>query len=127
VGKINGIFAPPPYARIEFPAQPVGIPCHHWSAGVCAATSIAHKGIAVGVKAIVATALEVKTQPQLLTRIKQSFRRGLARTQYTPLLPAEVSPPIHLNREIMETYRAAMEAYYYDPASPAPYAQMLSR
>jgi hypothetical protein len=91
VGDVSWVV---PYTRIEFPAQPVGIPFHHWSAGVCAATSIAHKGIAVGVKAIVTTALEVMTQPQLLTRIKQSFRRGLARTQYTPLLPTEVSPRI---------------------------------
>jgi aminobenzoyl-glutamate utilization protein B len=113
-----------PYARIEFPAQPVGIPFHHWSAGVCAATSIAHKGIAVGVKAIVATALDVMTQPRLLTRVKQSFRRELAKTQYTPLLPADASPPIHLNREVMEKYRAAMERYYYDPSSPTPYAEM---
>jgi hypothetical protein len=42
VGDVSWVV---PYARIEFPAQPVGIPFHHWSAGVCAATSIAHKGI----------------------------------------------------------------------------------
>jgi aminobenzoyl-glutamate utilization protein B len=113
-----------PYVRIDFPAQPVGIPFHHWSAGVCAATSIAHKGIAVGVKTIVATALEVMTQPRLLTRIKQSFRREIAKTQYAPLLPADVSPPIHLNRDIMEKYRSAMEQYYYDPSSPTPYVKM---
>ncbi|MEE9534310.1 MAG: peptidase dimerization domain-containing protein, partial [Acidimicrobiia bacterium] len=123
VGDVSWVV---PYARIDFPAQPVGVPFHHWSAGVCAATSIAHKGIAVGVKAIVATALDVMTQPQLLTRVKQSFRRELAKTPYTPLLPADVSPPIHLNRDIMATYRSAMEPYYYDPSSPEPYAEMFS-
>ena len=115
-----------PYVRIDFPAQPIGIPFHHWSAGVCAATSIAHKGIAAGVKAIGATALDVMTQPRLLTRVKQSFRREVSKTQYTPLLPAEVSPPIHLNREIMEKYRPAMERYYYDPSSSTSYLELFA-
>ncbi len=113
-----------PYVRIDYPGQPIGIPFHHWSAGVCAGTTIAHKGIAAGVKAIVSTALDVMTQPQLLTRIKQAFRREIGHTTYIPLLPPEVSPPIHLNREIMEKYRPHMEKYYYDPTSNRSYAKM---
>ncbi|RMF87013.1 MAG: amidohydrolase [Nitrospinota bacterium] len=124
VGDVSWVV---PYVRIDFPAQPIGIPFHHWSAGVCAATSIAHKGIAAGVKAIAATALEVMTQPRLLTRVKQSFRRELGKTRYTPLLPPEVSPPVHLNREIMEKYRPAMQRYYYDPSSSESYLEMFQR
>ncbi len=114
-----------PYARIDFPAQPVEIPFHHWSAGVCAATSIAHKGIAAGVKAIAATALDLLTQPKLLTQVKESFRRELAEagTKYSPLLPKDTRPPVHLNREIMEKYRPAMEKYYYDPRSARSYLE----
>jgi aminobenzoyl-glutamate utilization protein B len=114
-----------PYARIDFPAQPLGIPFHHWSAGVCAATSIAHKGIAAGVKAIAATALDLLTQPKLLAQVKESFRREMAEAgvKYAPLLPRQTRPPIHLNREIMEKYRPAMEKYYYDPQSKRSYLE----
>ncbi|MBI4640396.1 MAG: amidohydrolase [Candidatus Tectomicrobia bacterium] len=112
-----------PYARIDFPTQPAGIPFHHWSAGVCVATSMAHKGIAAGSKAIAATALDVLTQPQLLARVKQSFKRETAKTKYVPLLPKDTPPPIHLNKDIMEKYRPEMEKYYYDPQSKRSYLE----
>jgi aminobenzoyl-glutamate utilization protein B len=44
---------------------------------------------------------------------------------YRPLLRPGDTPPIELNREILERYRPAMRRYYYDPRRYRTYLEQL--
>lgn len=101
-----------PMARVWFPGNVPHIPFHHWSAGAALATSIAHKGGLAGAKAMATSALDFFLDPALVDAAKESFRREIGDTAYRPLLPEDARPSPALNAEIMERYRARMEAHY---------------
>jgi aminobenzoyl-glutamate utilization protein B len=101
-----------PTGLITFPSNVPGVSYHHWSAGVSLATSVAHKGAVAGAKAMAATAIDLLTEPQLVTRAKETFKSEIGDTEYRPLLPPEQKPPLELNRDLMERYRPAMREYY---------------
>jgi aminobenzoyl-glutamate utilization protein B len=101
-----------PMGRLWFPANIPNAPAHHWSAGAALATSIAHRGNEAGTKVIALTALDFLADPELVLAAKESFREEVGETVYAPLLPADSKPPIHLNAELMERHRPAMEPHY---------------
>lgn len=101
-----------PMGRLWFPANVPYLPFHHWSAGAPLATSIAHKGGLAGTKALAMSVIEYFQTPALVEETKDSFKRELAGTVYKPLLPDGQRAPAHLNAEIMERYRPAMEKHY---------------
>ena len=101
-----------PTGLITFPSNVPGVSYHHWSAGVSLATSVAHKGAVAGAKAMAATAIDLLTEPELVTRAKETFKSEIGDTEYRPLLPPEQKPPLELNRDLMERYRPAMREYY---------------
>lgn len=103
-----------PHARIIFPANISGTEAHHWSAGIAAATSIAHKGEVTGAKVLTGSMIDLMTQPEQLVKAKEWFDKGLAEAGivYTPLLPPETKPPWKLNLEEMEKYRDQLKKFY---------------
>jgi aminobenzoyl-glutamate utilization protein B len=101
-----------PTGLITFPSNIPGVSYHHWSAGVALATSIAHKGAVVGAKAMAATAIDLLMDPSLVAKAKQTFKEEIGGVEYKPLLPPDQRPPLELNRDLMERYRAAMREHY---------------
>lgn len=101
-----------PTGLITFPSNIPGVSYHHWSAGVSLATSIAHKGAVAGAKAMAASAVDLFMDPTLVTKAKETFKEEIGDTVYQPLLPPDQKPPLELNRDIMERYRAKMREHY---------------
>ena len=99
---------------------------HHWSSAVAMATPIAHKGAVVGAKVMALTALDFLLEPSLVDEAWNYFRDVQGKeTQYVSLIRDEDTPAIHLNEEIMETYREEMKQYYYDPDKYDTYLEQL--
>lgn len=101
-----------PTGRVTFPSNVPGIAAHHWAAGVAPATSLAHKGAVAGAKALAASAVDFFANPALVDEAKATFKKEIGNVQYKSFLPPDQKPPIHLNKEIMERYRPALEKFY---------------
>jgi aminobenzoyl-glutamate utilization protein B len=79
------------------------------------ATPIAHKGVNAGAKAQAMTLLEFMLRPELVQGAKDYFVNVQTKNhKYTPLIRPQDQPAIHLNKGIMDRYRAEMKKYYFD-------------
>jgi aminobenzoyl-glutamate utilization protein B len=76
------------------------------------ATSIAHKGEVVGAKVLAGSMVDLLTNPDVLAKAKETFKKEVAGATYKPLLPADQKPPLTLNVEEMAKYREAMKPFY---------------
>jgi aminobenzoyl-glutamate utilization protein B len=105
-----------PSAGLNFPASVPGISYHNWQAAVTPTSSIAHKGMAAGAKVLAGTILDFLTKPELVREARAAFEKTTAEMKYFPVLPADAAPPLDLNRETMERYRAEMRRFYLSTA-----------
>ncbi len=112
---------------MRFPSNIPGLQGHHWSNAIAMATPIAHKGVTAGAKVLARTALELFATPALVDSAWAYFNTVQSEDAppYTSFLSEEDPPPIHLNREIMDRYRPALKAYYYDPTKYDTYLEQL--
>src|SRR5262245_13628172 len=101
-----------PMVKVYFPGNIPNIAFHHWAAGVSLATSIAHKGAVAGAKAMAAAVIECLQNPALVDEAKRSFKEELGGIEYRPLLPPDQKPPLALNRDMMERFRAPLARHY---------------
>jgi aminobenzoyl-glutamate utilization protein B len=101
-----------PTGTVRFPVVVPGVQAHHWTAGITPAMSIAHKGAVVGAKVLAASVLDLLISPDLLAAAKKQFDEDTKDTKYFSLLPPDAKPPVDLNKEIMEKYRAEMRKFY---------------
>lgn len=101
-----------PHGRISFPSNVDGTTGHHWSAAIVPATSIAHKGEIAGAKVLAASVIDMLTSPDRVAKAKKLHEEDIGGA-YTTLLPADAKPPLELNQEEMQKYRALMEPYYF--------------
>jgi aminobenzoyl-glutamate utilization protein B len=99
-------------AKFYFPSNVPNINSHHWGAGVVLAHSIAHKGAVAGAKAFAAAVTDCFAKPELVAQAKSTFKEELGGVEYKPMLPADQTPPVELNRAIMEKFRPAMAKHY---------------
>ena len=115
-----------PTITLRYPANIPNLPGHNWSSAIAMATPIAHKGIVAGAKVQALNLFELMTDEALLEEAWTYFRDVQNKDeQYTSLLRAEDTPAIHLNSEIMETYREQMKQFYYDPEKYDTYLEQL--
>ena len=103
-----------PMGRVWFPGNIPNVTFHHWSAGAALTTSIAHKGALVGAKALAASALDFFTSTGAIEEAWRTFGAEIDGTEYRSLLPATQTPPVELNRALMERYRPLMEPHYLE-------------
>jgi aminobenzoyl-glutamate utilization protein B len=101
-----------PSAVLYFPASVPGISYHNWQAAVTPTSSIAHKGMVAGSKALAATILDFLTKPELISQARAEFGKATTEMKYFDVLPADAKPPLDLNKETMERYRAEMSKFY---------------
>lgn len=116
-----------PYVRLSIPAQVTGaLAGHHWSAGIAPATPMAHKGMTAAAKVIVATALELMTDPPTVSAIKADFQAQLARyPKWKSMIPPDAVPPIELNTAEMAKYREQLAPFEYNPDGKQTYLEFL--
>ncbi len=98
-----------PTATLRFPGTAPGAISHHWSSVASNYGSAAWKGLNTGAKVMAATALDLLTKPDLLKSIREEFDAYSKDHPYKSFLPEDASPPLDLNRELMDKFRAEME------------------
>jgi aminobenzoyl-glutamate utilization protein B len=115
-----------PTVVLYYPANVEGLPGHHWSSAMAMATPLAHKGSVAGAKAQAMTLLDLLLRPALVDSARSYFRDVQTRTvKYQPLLRPEDEPHVELNRDILDRYRPAMRAWYYDARKYPTYLDQL--
>ncbi|MBL6904309.1 MAG: amidohydrolase [Pseudomonadales bacterium] len=115
-----------PTITIRYPANVPNTIGHHVTAAMAMATPIAHKGAVTGAKAVAMTVLDLLTDDELMAASHDYYNNvQLAEQAYDPVLTAEDTPAIHLNKEIMDQMRPVMEQYYYDPEQYDSYLDQL--
>ncbi len=104
-----------PTVSLSYPANFQAGPGHNWANAIPMATPIAHKGVNYGARAQAMTLLEFMLRPELVSQAKDYYTNVQTKTKkYTPLIRSGDLPAIHLNKGIMDRYRADMKKYYFD-------------
>ena len=115
-----------PTIRLRYAGNIPGRAGHHWSSGIAMATPIAHKGANYAARVIAMTAIDLLANPE---RVEEAWRYHREVTtkdhQWKSLIPQGTDPPIFLNAEKMERYRARLEELRYDPARFDTYLEQL--
>jgi aminobenzoyl-glutamate utilization protein B len=101
-----------PSAVLYFPASVPGINYHNWPAAVTPTSTIAHKGMVAGSKALAGALLDYLTKPELIRQARAEFDQATAEMKYFDVLPPTAKPPLDLNKETMDRYRAEMSKFY---------------
>ena len=115
-----------PTVSLSFPSNFQAGPGHNWANAIPMATPIAHKGVNAGAKAQAMTLLEFMLRPELVSQAKDYFVNVQTKNRkYTPLLRPGDKPAIHLNKGIMDRYRADMRKYYFDPTKHKTYLDQM--
>jgi aminobenzoyl-glutamate utilization protein B len=63
-----------------------GTPAHSWQATACGGTEIGTKGMMVAAKTMALTAMDLYTDPELVSRAKEEFKKDKGTYQYKALL-----------------------------------------
>ncbi len=115
-----------PTVTLRFPSNIPGLQGHHWSNAIAMATPIAHKGVVAGAKVVSMTILDFLLKPELVENAWKYFReeQGM-QMEYVPMVTENDKPAIYLNTEIMDTYRARLEPFYYDESKFDTYLEQL--
>ena len=115
-----------PTITIRYPSNIPNVAGHHVTSAMAMTTPIAHKGAVAGAKAVAMTVLDLMTTPKLLADAKDYFNNVQTKdVKYTPVLTAEDSPGVHLNKELMDQMRPKMQKFYYDPKKYNSYLEQL--
>jgi aminobenzoyl-glutamate utilization protein B len=101
-----------PSAALSFPASVPGINYHNWHAAVTPTSAIAHKGMISGSKVLAGAILDLLTKPELVQEARTEFAKATTEMKYFSVLPTDAKPPLDLNKETMERYRAEMSKFY---------------
>ena len=72
-----------------------GVPAHSWQAAACAGMSIGRKGMTVAAKALVLTAMDLYTDPELVKAARASFEKRRAGFEYRSRVPADHKAPLN--------------------------------
>ena len=94
-----------PTASLSFPGGVPGAIGHHWSAVAGYYGSAAAKGLNAGAKVMAASAIDLLTKPESLAAIRKEFEEYSKTHPYKSFLPENATPPLDLNRELMDKYR----------------------
>ncbi len=115
-----------PTITLRYPANIPGLPGHNWADAIAMATPIAHKGTTAGAKVQAMTMIDLLTKPDLVKMSWDYFNDVQTRTmKYEPLIRADDTPAIEMNKDRMGKYREQMRKYYYDPTRYKTYLEQL--
>jgi aminobenzoyl-glutamate utilization protein B len=74
----------------------------------------AWKGLNAGAKVMAASAVDLLTKSEELKKIIDEFKAFSEKNPYKPFLPEDSTPPLDLNKELMEKWRPLMEKFYLE-------------
>jgi aminobenzoyl-glutamate utilization protein B len=103
-----------PTATLRFPGGVPGGIGHHWSAVAANYGSAAWKGLNTGAKVMAASAIDLFTKEELRNEIIAEFEAYSKEHPYKSFLPEDATPPLDLNKELMEKYIKQLENFYLE-------------
>ena len=116
-----------PTLTLQYPSNIPGLPGHNWANAISMATPIAHKGVVAGAKVQAMTILDIVSKPEVVTAAWDYFKNvQSAGTKYTPLIRAQDSPAIELNKPTMDKFKPELKKFYYDPSRYKSYLEQLN-
>ena len=80
----------------------LGSPGHSWQNVACAGMSIGHKSMLFAAKVIAGTAIDFLTNPELLKRAWDEFKKRRAGRTYKSPLPPDLKPPLEVAKAAAE-------------------------
>lgn len=104
-----------PTATISFPSG-AGVDSHHWTLVAVTGTTIAHKGLIAGAKAMALSAIDLLTVPEILEAAWEEFNEMQKEHPFFSRLPEGAKPPVGFYEEEMKKYRPLMEKFYQEPS-----------
>ena len=104
-----------PFAMIWVAAVPPGLGWHNWQVTALCGSEVGQKTMLTAAKVLAATAVELLLYPETIIAAKQELANRLANRPYRPLIQAEATPPVELNRSAMNKYRSLMQEHYLTP------------
>ncbi|HXG55940.1 MAG TPA: hypothetical protein VNJ03_11220 [Vicinamibacterales bacterium] len=115
-----------PTITLRYPANIPNLPGHNCANAIAMATPIAHKGTTAGAKVQAMTMIDLVTKPELVRMAHEYFKDVQTKdVKYEPLLRAQDTPAIEMNKAPMAKYREQMRKYYYDPTRYKTYLEQL--
>ena len=81
-----------PGCSIFITGQPIGTANHSWQQVVCSGMSIGHKGMLCAGQTIAMTAVDILSDPELLSAAKKEYAEKIALYPYSNPLPEDVVP-----------------------------------
>jgi aminobenzoyl-glutamate utilization protein B len=115
-----------PTITLRYPANVPGLQGHHWSSAIAEATPVAHKGTTAGAKVQAMTMLDLLLKPEIVQQARDYFTNVQTKDEkYLPILSAKDTPPIWLNKKVMDEYREKMRPYYFDSTKYKTYLEQL--
>ncbi len=115
-----------PTVVLRYPSNFEGGPGHNWANAISMATPVAHKGVIAGAKVQAMTILDILLHPELVQNAWGYFNNVQTKQgKYQTFLRPTDTPPIWMNRKIMDQYRPAMKSFYYDSSKYDTYLEQL--
>jgi aminobenzoyl-glutamate utilization protein B len=98
-----------PFAMASIACVPPGVGWHTWQVTAAANSGLGWKGMLLAAKLLMATGVDLFLDEVLIKAAQEEFKKRLGNREYRTLIPIEAPPPLEINRQTMEKYRALME------------------
>ena len=85
-----------PTVEFSTAAWVLGTPGHSWQATAQSGVGLGHKSLIFASKVMASTVIDLMTNPDLLNKAKEEFKRRLRGRKYTPPIPPEMKPPLDI-------------------------------
>lgn len=94
-----------PYATAWIAMAPYNCGWHNWAVTRCSGDTMGKKALDSAAGAISLTAIDLICDPELLRAAKSEWFDRMGGNKYESLLKENMTPPVDLNRDIMDQYR----------------------
>ncbi|TFG14272.1 MAG: amidohydrolase [Promethearchaeota archaeon] len=84
-----------PLGEFQTASFAMGSPGHSWQNACAAGMSIGHKGMLTAAKVLALTAIEFMTNPVLVEKAQEEFKKKIEETPYKSPFPEGFKPPYH--------------------------------
>ena len=78
---------------------------HHWGVVRCAGDTMGQKSMDCAAQVISLTAIDLICNPDIMQKAHNEWVERMNGRVYKSLLPEDMTPPVHLNEDVMEKYK----------------------
>lgn len=79
---------------------------HNWKVASLGGGSVGQKGMVQAAKVLAVTNIEILTNADILIKAQEEYKEKIAEKEFVELIPDGIEPPLTINKETMERYKA---------------------